>query len=431
MDRLGAAALSSGVAVVRVTGVRDDLHLATLRRAIAAIRGIGAVDVRSEGEVPVLDVTTLRPVALASELRTVLGRQVVSCLAVDGQIELTVDPGHRGPHQGRPGVRARRDTDALHGPGALAGHIAYPGSGARGSAGPGTTGADTSGHGPPPPSSTRRSWAAYGARPPVADAAPGGDAPRPRPPGADPAESGLRQAIDAIASLSILTFDTDLRFVRTAGAMHDRYDHRGSELLGRRPDEIVGREHWKQLAPGYEGALRGRTTTLETPSPDGQRHYEATFRPLVDGDRIVGGTVTLRDITGERRDERRLEELRAVLASSFDRAPTGQALLSPDGEWMRTNEALRRLLGRSDESLLGTTLRETTHPDDRGREDQLLFGVRQGAQDGYDIEKRMLRGDGTELRVHARVSAIRTRETQIRGFIVHVDESGHWAAGGA
>jgi PAS domain S-box-containing protein len=237
-------------------------------------------------------------------------------------------------------------------------------------------------------------------------------------------------AIDAVDSLSVLTFDTGLRLVRVAGAMLLRGDG-ATALVGHHPRELVDDEAWARLAPGYEGALAGRTTVVETPSLDGQRWYEATFRPIVSEGHVVGGTATFVDVTAERRDERRLDELREVLAACFDHSPVGQALLSPDGELMRVNAALRRLVDRTDEHLVGANVRDLTHPDDREREDALLRSVRGGERDGYDVDKRIFRGDGATLAVHAQVTAIRTREATLRGFIAHVDDAAHWTTGGA
>jgi PAS domain S-box-containing protein len=287
----------------------------------------------------------------------------------------------------------------------------------------------------PPPTGRRTrdapgSWARH-----AADGTSGGRVPPPRGSAAGgradgtTAEDGVLAALDAVETLSVLTFDTGLHVVRVAGAMLHGAD--GAALVGHHPRELVDVGAWARLAPGYEGALAGRTSVLDTPSLDGTRWYRATFRPLLAERRIVGGTATFVDVTAERRDERRLDELREVLAASFDRSPVGQALLSPEGELMRVNEALRRLVDRPDERLVGANVRDLTDPGDREREDALLRSVRGGERDGYDVEKRVVRGDGVTIAVHARVTAIRTREATLRGFIAHVDDLAHWDAGRA
>jgi PAS domain S-box-containing protein len=379
IDRLGAAALRSGSLPVRLHGVRDAAHLDGLIGILGGIRGVDDVRLCAYESIhsPVLVLHATRPIALAAELRTELGRQLSSCALVDGRLEVQLDGAAKSPPP--TGVRRTKGT---------------PGIWAR----PATAGTTPSRAGEPDDHAA------------LAGAV-----------GAD----GVRQAIDAIDGLSVLAFDRELRFVRASGAVRDRPDQ-GTDLLGRRPIDIVGASAWPALAPGYEGALAGRTTTLDARSPDGQRRYEATFRPLFDGPRIIGGTVTLLDVTVLRRDERMLAELREVFASSFDHSPLGQALLSPEGQWMRVNAALRRLVDRSDESLVGTYLHELTHHDDRAEEERLLQAVRTGERDGYDVRKRVVRGDGQIIDVHARLRAIRTDLARLRGFIVHVDALDRW-----
>ncbi|MSW51200.1 MAG: PAS domain-containing protein [Actinobacteria bacterium] len=455
---------------VRVTGVRDGAHLDGLITAMRAVRGVSGVTLRAYETVhePLLLLRTTRPVSIASELRAGLGPQVTSCVVTDGRIELELDghadrPASRGPLPRdyvaagtAPRVAAARGTEGRDMPPPLI------------DAWRATTGASPTA--PPSPGGlpgrrTRGAPGAWARRPvdapgPVPgdggppadhDGGPGAPAPadahpedvrpdptRPDGPGRGPSpgptgpatDGTLLDAIDAVEAFCVLTFGTDLRFVRTAGALHDRYGPGRDALVGRHPREVLGEAGWALLGTAYEGTLEGRTAVRETPSPDGERHYEATFRPVHDGDRIVGGTVTLVDVTAERRDERRLAELRDVLASAFDRSPVGQALVAADGRWMRVNEALRRLVDRSDESLVGTDLEDLTHPDDREREARLLQAVGRGDQDGYDVEKRVVRGDGVTIVVHARMTAIRAHDGRLRGFIAHLDDAGHWHRSG-
>lgn len=448
VGRLGAHALSSGNVTVRVGGVRDAAHLDGLLRAMRAIRGVGGVRLRATEPVrsPVVVLNATRPIALASELRSELGRQVTSCVFVDGEIRLELDGTAPDPSP-----RRRRGADQRPGDGPprarprASHHRPPPGLGTRPAP---NTGASDGVPRPAPgswPDAEERGTGT--ATPPGAPITPPGEssarpAPAPGPdagagagaaadagaPGRGPADDdALRRAIDDIGSLSVLTFDTGLRFVRTAGAMHERYDHATQDLLGRRPDEIVDAATWETLRPGYEGALVGRTTTVDTPSPDGRRRYRATFRPLVEGRRIVGGSVALVDVTDVRREERRLEELRDVFASSFDGSPVGQALLSPDGRWMRVNPALERLLDLEAGALVGHAVHDVVLPREREREAELLESVRTGERDGFDLDTQVVRGGGDVVGVRLRVTAIRTREATLRGFFAHLAPTRTWA----
>src|SRR5258708_37906936 len=72
--------------------------------------------------------------------------------------------------------------------------------------------------------------------------------------------------------------------------------------------------------------------------------------------------------------ERLLAERGAALAAlaeseqrfrlSFEHAPIGMAIVSPDGEWVRVNRSLCEIVGYSEAELLATTFQAITHPDD-------------------------------------------------------------------
>src|SRR3954467_10068610 len=89
-----------------------------------------------------------------------------------------------------------------------------------------------------------------------------------------------------------------------------------------------------------------------------------------------------------------VEALRDALRDSeqrfsygFDGAPIGMTLTRPDGSYLRVNPAFCRLLGRSDEDLLGTTLVAVTHPDDRPQTERALTAMARGELDSYQTEK--------------------------------------------
>jgi diguanylate cyclase (GGDEF)-like protein/PAS domain S-box-containing protein len=79
----------------------------------------------------------------------------------------------------------------------------------------------------------------------------------------------------------------------------------------------------------------------------------------------------------------------------FDEAAIGMALVSTD---LRVNAATCRLLGRSAEELLGRSVLEVTHPDDRAPSVALRDAVVAG-RPGAALEKRMVRPDGTIVTV--------------------------------
>jgi PAS domain S-box-containing protein len=92
-----------------------------------------------------------------------------------------------------------------------------------------------------------------------------------------------------------------------------------------------------------------------------------------------------------------LHEAEARFHAAFENAPIGMALLSPDGRFLQVNRALCAVLGRPEEDLLGISWQSVTHPDERASQDALDRRVLTGHEHAYVIEKRYLRGDGTEV----------------------------------
>ena len=58
-------------------------------------------------------------------------------------------------------------------------------------------------------------------------------------------------------------------------------------------------------------------------------------------------------------------EAQRYFDAAFDHSPIGMALFNSDGEYVRVNQSLQKLLGRSESQLLGRRDQEYTHPEDR------------------------------------------------------------------
>lgn len=99
-------------------------------------------------------------------------------------------------------------------------------------------------------------------------------------------------------------------------------------------------------------------------------------------------------------DERRakLAALRASevrFRATFEQAAVGIALLAPDGRFLRVNARLCHILGFGPQDLLGRTIRDVTHPDDRDLDLAEGRSLLAGDIQTYTIEKR---GIGQEAR---------------------------------
>lgn len=228
------------------------------------------------------------------------------------------------------------------------------------------------------------------------------------------------EAIGDLGEFSILLFDLEQRYTSCAGGFHKRFGHQFALMQGRRASEVVGSAVWPTLQPGYDGALAGLPSTIDFEVPDRDGVFEASFRPLRDGTRIIGGMVVSREVTEQRRASRMLEETSAVLQVTFDASPIAYGLLAPDGRWVRVNRALQELVGCTEATLVAERARDRTHPSDQLIEDGLLAMVIAGHREHYALTKQVRRDDGSWIEVEVTVTAIRAHGRTLQGFVVCV-----------
>jgi PAS domain S-box-containing protein len=105
-------------------------------------------------------------------------------------------------------------------------------------------------------------------------------------------------------------------------------------------------------------------------------------------------------------DRRTLHEAEARFRVAFESAPIGMALCDLDGRFLQVNPALCRIVGRSEEELLASTWQDVTHPDDHQIQEAFERDAVTGHQPSYEIEKRYIRPDGTEVWTHVAHSVV-------------------------
>lgn len=133
-------------------------------------------------------------------------------------------------------------------------------------------------------------------------------------------------------------------------------------------------------------------------------------------------TGTARDITERKQAEEALRYSEARFRAFFEMAVVGAVELDPETKrFVRVNERFCEMTGYSRSELLGMTLADLTHPEDRPRAVDLFERVLSGDLPDYVIEKRSVRKDGQVVWVHVSVAILRDeRGKSIRATgIVH------------
>ncbi|HYC73859.1 PAS domain S-box protein [Brevundimonas sp.] len=195
-------------------------------------------------------------------------------------------------------------------------------------------------------------------------------------------------------------------------------------LLGYTADEYVGRHiaefHADEQTIGeiltclsHGGTLDRHPARLR--AKDGSlRHVLITSNSRFEDGKFLSTRCFTVDVTELQQSERALRESDERLAATYEAATVGIAEVDESGRYIRVNDALCGILGRSREQLLATTLLDITHPDDRELEREQYQRQVRGEQPSYTTAKRVVRPDGEIAHVEVSSSSVRDDEGRFR-----------------
>ena len=113
------------------------------------------------------------------------------------------------------------------------------------------------------------------------------------------------------------------------------------------------------------------------------------------------------DITARREAEEALRESEERFRQTFELAASGIAHVSLDGHFLRVNRSLCEIFGYRAEELVGKSVRDVSHPADRGSTDAGRAAVLAGKVESVRLEKRYVRKDGDAVWVDLAIALVR------------------------
>jgi diguanylate cyclase (GGDEF)-like protein/PAS domain S-box-containing protein len=249
-------------------------------------------------------------------------------------------------------------------------------------------------------------------------------------------------AADDVAVGLATDYAGDVIAVLDADGRYDWVSRSSLLVSGWAPDQVVGcsvfdlvhpddltlmQDLWRRLAEGSPLD----SVEYRRRRPDGSHHWvETRIRALRDPEgRLTGAVASIRDVEDRRRLQQDLADALEVFELSFIAAPIGKALTGPDGRWLKVNPALAAIVGRSEEELLAGSYQDITHPDDLLADRHLVDEVVRGERNGFELEKRYLRPDGSVVWVQVSVAAVRRADGGIRFFVTQVQDIDRRKAG--
>ncbi|HKK01545.1 MAG TPA: PAS domain S-box protein, partial [Desulfuromonadales bacterium] len=186
-----------------------------------------------------------------------------------------------------------------------------------------------------------------------------------------------------------------------------------SRMMAKSADELVGcncfreferRDKVCDFCPGARSMETGEPDAVITEGirEDGTRIVVRlrTF-PVRDPDGTARKFVEVAEDITEQMDVRdALRESEQRFRAIFKNAASGIYTVSPQGIFLQVNPAFCRLLGYSEEEILGKALEDVTHPDDLELSRHMLRKTLSGPPFSVHFEKRYRHKDGSVIWVH-------------------------------
>lgn len=106
----------------------------------------------------------------------------------------------------------------------------------------------------------------------------------------------------------------------------------------------------------------------------------------------------------------------------FNLGLIGMAVTSPEKCWIEVNEKLCQIFGYSREELTELTWAEITHPDDLKADEIEFKRVLSGESEGYSMDKRFFRKDGSVIYASISACCIRRDDGSVNHFVALVQD---------
>src|SRR5688572_14082707 len=224
-------------------------------------------------------------------------------------------------------------------------------------------------------------------------------------------EARFRRTFE-LAGSGMAHIGMDRRFIRVNRRLCDILGYREEEMLkltGRQishPDDLdIINEQRPALHAGEIKAVRLEKRYVRKDGAVVWVKFSMTVERDADGKPLYEIAV-YDDITAQRDAEARLKESEARFRQTFELAASGICHVV-DGRFVRVNRSLCEILGYSEKELLGKSVKEVSHPEDRDVTDAQRARIRAGEIDQARFEKRYLRRDGSVVWCDLAIALVR------------------------
>jgi PAS domain S-box-containing protein len=225
-------------------------------------------------------------------------------------------------------------------------------------------------------------------------------------------EVTFRQLVEN-SPFGIYAVDADFRIVQVSAGAQKKFEN-VRPLIGRDLAEAL-RCIWPEPYASHE--IERFRHTLDTGEPYHEpgcverrkdtgavESYDCRIERVTMPDGRFGVVCHFYDLSERQKYEAALRESEETFRSMFDASSVGKIEVEPEtGRFQRANAAMCKFVGYSEAELLGRTVFDITHPDDRDPNREMFRRLVAGESAVFDVEKRYVRKDGNA--VWARVTA--------------------------
>jgi PAS domain S-box-containing protein len=218
----------------------------------------------------------------------------------------------------------------------------------------------------------------------------------------------------------------DNRYMLTNRRWEELAGVSSAQALGKTPYDVFPAPIAEQLTLALHNIWEKRAGILEEfpMSLQGKDYVflRASF-PLFDDEGTPYAAIGLvTDITESKATEESLRQAEERFRAIFQSVGVGIKVVSPSGHYLSTNPAFQRMLGYTEEELMGKHFSEVTYLPDVVQIERIFHGVSARPHEMVEAEKRYVRADGSLVWAHLLTAAVTNSDGTLVNYVTVVEE---------
>lgn len=125
----------------------------------------------------------------------------------------------------------------------------------------------------------------------------------------------------------------------------------------------------------------------------------------------------IRDVDAETRARLELQRSEERLRAAMRSTPVGMAIVTRSGRFLQVNEALCRIMGKSERALVGATVTSLSHPDDHDIDLEMWNLLHSGATRSVTRDKRLVDSGGRAVWVQQSLAIVTDDDGENSSFV--------------